>query len=73
MTELQRKTEKLKQQNDQLRDECSALQKKGASDQRAVLTVHRILEERQLEYAGLRKQYTLVESAIRGTAYVEEI
>ena len=38
-----------------------------------MLTLQRILEERQLEYAGLRKQYALVEGAIRGTSYVEEI
>ena len=38
-----------------------------------MLTLQKILEDRQLEYAGLRKQYALVESAIRGTSYVEEI
>ena len=38
-----------------------------------MLTLQRILEERQLEYAGLRKQYALVESAVRGTDYVKEI
>ena len=38
-----------------------------------MITLQRTLEERQYEYAGLRKQYALVESAIRGTAHVAEI
>ena len=38
-----------------------------------MITIQKILEERQLEYAGLRKQYALVECAIRGTAYFTEI
>ena len=73
LTEARGKAGKLQEQNRQLRDSHSAAKSKGTADQRAMLTLQRILEERQLEYAGLRKQYALVEGAIRGTSYVKEI
>ena len=64
---------KLQEQNRQLREAHSAAQKKGASDQRALYTLQEVLEERQHEYAGLRKQYALVEGALRGSEHVEEL
>jgi predicted nucleic acid-binding Zn-ribbon protein len=35
--------------------------------------MHKILEDRQREYVGLRKHYQVIEDAIRGTSYVQEI
>jgi len=49
------------------------MQAKAQSDLSAMQALQTILAQRQDEYAGIRKQYALVESAIRATPYVKEI
>ena len=40
---------------------------------KALLSMSRILEERQAEFSSLRNHYKLLEKAISGTNYVQDI
>ena len=46
---------------------------KEAMSQKAVMSLSRILEERQEEFSSLRNHYKLLENAIKGTDYVQDI
>lgn len=49
------------------------LRQKDKQDQTSLMNLQSILVDRQMEYSGLQKHYTLVEQAIKGTSYVAEI
>ena len=51
----------------------ATLKSKLSSDHLATSSLQSNLEDRQREYVGLRKHYEVIEDAIRGTAYVQEI
>ena len=60
-------------QNQNLKQQCLSLKMKESMSQKAVMSLSRVLEERQEEYSSLRNHYKLLENAIKGTDYVNDI
>tara|TARA_B110001450_G_C17391237_1_gene387767 strand:+ start:370 stop:564 length:195 start_codon:yes stop_codon:yes gene_type:complete len=49
------------------------MESKDKSDHQMILSLKRVLTERQEEFVALRKHYLRVEKALQGTSYVQEI